>query len=462
MGLLRPGQLAREPDLTLNLGLRWDPFFPYWDREGRVVCFAPGQKSSRYPNAPVGVIYGGENHDPGCPKAGTNSEWGNFAPRVGFAYRLTADGKTPSAAARVTTYTPPQASIYNPFANIAPFAPTYSYNDVDFTDPFGSVGIANPFPAQYGPKTPGPEAVFTVPSDLRATFPPGYHIPQLLEWNLMVERQLFRDWLARVGYFGNKGTHFYGNGSGPDRPANAAIYVPGNSTLANIQQRRPYQNFTNVGHHRVRQQHALQFASVEHREAFWSRAVDCHELYVGKAHRRCRLDESVQQGFRLRVADDDVTHVFHFANVYQFPTTRLRGAAGRLVNGWSFNSLVTWQGGFPMTVTSGIDNAFAGSTGNGNRADLRRGQGRSRQLRKISRGNDPAVLQHLGLRDQCAGNLRQLRAQHSTRTAIFQHGFFGAERHARDREGDGAVPVGVFQRLQQRELQQPEHNQDLV
>ena len=46
--------------LTLNLGVRWDPFFPYWDREGRVVCFAPGQKSTRYPNAPVGLIYGGE------------------------------------------------------------------------------------------------------------------------------------------------------------------------------------------------------------------------------------------------------------------------------------------------------------------------------------------------------------------------------------------------------------------
>jgi len=80
--------------LTLNLGVRWDPFFPYWDREGRVVCFAPGQKSVRYPNAPEGVIYGGENHDPGCPKAGTNNEWLNIAPRVGFAYRLTSDSKT--------------------------------------------------------------------------------------------------------------------------------------------------------------------------------------------------------------------------------------------------------------------------------------------------------------------------------------------------------------------------------
>src|SRR4029079_6816738 len=81
-------------NLTLNLGVRWDPFLPYWDREGRVVCFAPGQQSQRYPTAPLGVLYGGPNHDPGCPKAGTDSSWGNVGPRIGFAYRLTQDGKT--------------------------------------------------------------------------------------------------------------------------------------------------------------------------------------------------------------------------------------------------------------------------------------------------------------------------------------------------------------------------------
>ncbi len=359
---------------TLNLGVRWDPFLPYWDREGRVVCFAPGQQSVRYPNAPVGVIYGGENHDPGCPKAGTNSEWLNFAPRLGFAYRITADGKTALRGGAGYYLTPPQASIYNPFANIAPFAPTYSYNDVDFTDPFGSVGVANPFPGQYGPKTPGKEAVFTVPSDLRASFPSGYHIPQLLEWNLMIERQLFKDWLARIGYFGNKGTHFYGNGSGPDRPLNAAIYVPGNSTLANLQQRRPYQNFSNVGiidsgnntHY-----NSLQLSA----EKRFGRGLSVVTNYTWAK----RMDDvgwtnPFSRRFDYAVADDDVTHVFHLANVYQFPATHFRGPVGKVVNGWSVNSLTTWQGGFPLTITSGIDNAFAGSTGNGNRADYTGGK----------------------------------------------------------------------------------------
>ena len=50
------------PKLTLNLGLRWEPWFPYTELFNRVPCFAAGQKSVVYTNAPVGIIYGG---DPG-------------------------------------------------------------------------------------------------------------------------------------------------------------------------------------------------------------------------------------------------------------------------------------------------------------------------------------------------------------------------------------------------------------
>ena len=91
------------------------------------------------------------------------SSCGNMAPRVGFAYRLTQDGKTSLRGGIGYSYSPPQASIYNPYTNIAPFAPTFTLNGVDFADPFGSQGIVNPFPDQYGPKVRGPEATFTLP-----------------------------------------------------------------------------------------------------------------------------------------------------------------------------------------------------------------------------------------------------------------------------------------------------------
>jgi hypothetical protein len=219
------------------------------------------------------------------------------------------------------------------------------------------------------------QALFTVPTDLRASFSRGYKIPLLQQWNLMVERQLFSDWMVRVGYFGNKGTHFYGNGAGPDRPINAAIYIPGQSTLANIQQRRPYQNFTNVGiidsgnntHY-----NSLQL-STEKRFA--------HGLSVVANYTWAKRIDDVgwtnpfNRSFDRGIGDDDVKHVFHFTEVYQLPNIRSGGSVVRhLVNGWSVNSIVSWQGGFPMSVSAGRDNALVGSTGNGNRADFLGGQ----------------------------------------------------------------------------------------
>ena len=104
--------------LTLNLGVRWDPYFPYYDREGRVVCFEPGAKSQRYPNAPAGMLYGGKDHDPGCPVGGSDANVWNIAPRAGFAYRLTEDGKTSLRGGYGHFYTPIQASAFNPFTEV--------------------------------------------------------------------------------------------------------------------------------------------------------------------------------------------------------------------------------------------------------------------------------------------------------------------------------------------------------
>jgi hypothetical protein len=116
------------PRLTLNLGVRWDPYLPYYDREGRVLCFQPGttQRSQRYPNAPLGFLYGGSSPDRGCPVGGSDSNWWNIGLRVGLAYRLTEDGKTSLRTGIGAYFTPIQTSNMNPFANVAPFAGTFT------------------------------------------------------------------------------------------------------------------------------------------------------------------------------------------------------------------------------------------------------------------------------------------------------------------------------------------------
>jgi hypothetical protein len=342
--------------LALNLGLRWDPYIPYYDREGRVLCFQPGttQRSKRYPNAPLGFLYGGSNHDPGCPVGGSKSTWWNLEPRVGLAYRLTQDGKTSLRLGSGFYYTPIQSSNYNPFTNVAPFAGTFTLTDVAFEDPYGSKGMANPFPANFGPDVPGPEFVFAPINDVRAYFAPDYQIPQLLTWSVRLERQLGKDWVASVAYLGNKGTYLQ-----LGIAENPAIFGPG-ATVGNTQQRRVYPNFGPVSRNDGAgnsSYHSLQW-NLEKRlgrgfsiltNYTWSKAID--DLSTANPFNR-----AVSRG----LSGEDIPHNFKFSNLWDLPKLPVNQVAGKLLNGWQLNSILVWQSGFPFSVASGQDNSFSG------------------------------------------------------------------------------------------------------
>src|SRR5689334_6288704 len=66
--------------LTLNLGVRWDPFLPWTDPlAGQVGGYIPGATSQRFPKAPAGMIFAG---DPGYPDGGVFNNLANLAPRL--------------------------------------------------------------------------------------------------------------------------------------------------------------------------------------------------------------------------------------------------------------------------------------------------------------------------------------------------------------------------------------------
>jgi outer membrane receptor for monomeric catechols len=76
------------PRLTLNYGLRWQPYFPMHNLDGTSVHFdenalKKGIKSTRFDNSPPGLFFDG---DPGFPNGtGMYTHWNNFAPRAGLA-----------------------------------------------------------------------------------------------------------------------------------------------------------------------------------------------------------------------------------------------------------------------------------------------------------------------------------------------------------------------------------------
>ena len=346
--------------LTLNLGLRWDPFWPYTEIHNRMNCYVPGAQSQRYPNAPTGIIFGG---DPGCPTGkGMFSNVYNFAPRLGFAYSL--DQSTVVRGGAGIYYTIPQTSFANGITSDAPFSPTFQFTDVSLQNPYASAGVVNPFPGDFGGAVPGSSATFTLPIYISNTFQRNFHLSTLATWNVSVERDFRNIWLFSLSYVGNVGYDLSSNQEGVQN-LNPAIYIPGQSTEANTQQRRINPNFstvyeTNSGYHSA--YHALQ-VNLQRRLSrglsilanyTWSHQLD--DFPPENNLNTNPFDRHFDWGNSL----DNVPNIFHLSGIWQIPHPNWTGSAARLVNGWELTSIVTWQNGFPFTLYSGVDNSFSG------------------------------------------------------------------------------------------------------
>lgn len=351
------------PKLKLEVGLRWDPYFPYTEQKGRVVCYVPGASSTsvRFPNAPHGMLFGG---DPGCPKGGSLTDALNFGPRLGFAYDL--GHHTVLRGGGGIFYSPIGNHDSNGMVDTAPFSPQFNYTGVvNFANPYSSIGIPNPFPAQYAANAPAQNAQFTLPVSIYGTLQHNWHMPELATWNLNLEHQFGQSWVARISYAGNKGTYLASGVLGFNEQ-NPAIYQPGNSTEANTQQRRINPVFGSVG-----------LFSSDNNSHYNSLRLNLEKRFskgftilANYTHSRV-LDDLSPNGSNGRtdpfnrrldygVSNDDVPNVINFSGVWQIPNAPLHGLANKLVNGWELTAIANWRSGFPYSVFSNQDNSFSG------------------------------------------------------------------------------------------------------
>lgn len=359
------------PAFTLSTGFRWDPFIPYKDSRGRVACFVPGSQSVRFPNAPTGMIFGGSHHDRGCPESSIFDNLSNFGPRVGFAWRLTNDGKTSVRGGAGYYYEPPNTVAFEDVVGVPPFAPIISLTAANLTDPYGSAGITNPFPAQFGPTNPGSDATFPQNISFTQIFDRHFRLPQVLTWNLTLERGFGANWLLRGAYLGNKASHLSGTG---DQEAgllqmNPAIYIPGQSTEANTQQRRMYPSFgfVNAINSGVNSSYNAMQLTAERRmdkglsilaSFTWSHALNSfgpngQPGYAGT--NSCSCGRSFDYGPDA----GDISKAIKLSGTYSLPRVGWKGIGDRVMNGWSLTGTASWHTGFPFTIFSDYDNSFS-------------------------------------------------------------------------------------------------------
>ncbi len=346
------------PKLTLTLGLRWDPMFPFHDELGRTQCFVPGAQSTRFPNAPAGYLNDG---DPGCPEGGFNSYWQQIAPRFGFAWRAPGN-KTVVRGGFGLFWNPQFTVLYNGFVNAAPFSPQVTRFGVRFENPYETA--ANPFPASFAPFMPGPDAEFFTPLGTFGTFSSNFKPSYMETFNLTVEHEAAANLVVRASYIGNLGRRL----SYTD-DLNYARYAPG-ATTGNIQQRRPYGDFGSIlttYAEGTSSYHGLQL-SVERRVAdnlsfevnyTFSKSID--EVSADTTPQNASQTVPMNRRLNRGVSDFDYTHRLVASHVWTLPSLAGQNRLARgVLGGWQFSGITTLRSGGPFSVSSGTDRALSG------------------------------------------------------------------------------------------------------
>lgn len=365
--------------LTLDLGIRWDPFFPWNEVKGRMVTFNPdlyaqGVRSKVFRNSLPGLLFPGFG-DPG-PRDGISSDLNNFAPRFGFAFSPRLDGKTSIRGGGGVFYNsrmPGQQP--SQIVQVTPISAQLTY-----TDPVGPLsnpylGVQSPFPGTFPPAADAP---FPTPVQVSAYSPTGkFPTPVTYNWNLTLDQQLHGNWLLRAAYVGSRSSHLQINLN-----INDSVYIPG-STLGTDARRR----FTNYGNIFLGSQegnssyHALQLSAIK-RFASGPRLFDGLTLLANYTFSKSidDLTSGMQQTnfgpgrnqtlpydlpgrarFDRGPSEFDHTHLLVLSYVWQLPVPASAHRVARAAfGGWQVTGIMNIQTGGPLTLLSGSDRSGSG------------------------------------------------------------------------------------------------------
>ncbi|HEX9366056.1 MAG TPA: carboxypeptidase-like regulatory domain-containing protein, partial [Vicinamibacterales bacterium] len=229
--------------LTMNYGIRWEPYFAAKDANGFTTAFSranfdKGIRSVVYPNAPLGLMFAG---DPGFPNNGSNNHnnYKQFAPRVGIVWDPKGDNVQTIRAGIGHYYDSPKLWQYAHHMLNAPFGntvnaiaattcgvPNRNGCPINFADPWATTPGGDPLATYFhqGEAVKLPAKNVTFPTQgVYVSMPVNVTPMQVTQWNVTYQRQFLTRMMFDVTYMGNQTTHIW---SGYEE--NPAIYIPGN------------------------------------------------------------------------------------------------------------------------------------------------------------------------------------------------------------------------------------------
>jgi hypothetical protein len=362
------------PKLTLDYGLRYEPFIPFDQKGGRHTTWSPGVQSTVVPDAPQGILFPG---DPGLPSRLTNSDLNNFAPRFGAAWDVKGDAGTVVRGGYGIFFQ--QINGETTHAAEAPWRGTTQLRQGRIEDPFGSLGQTEPPPESPGRFGCSPISAFPglacslYPVPIRTVYTdPNLRTSYTQHFSVSLQRQVTRHISAEAAYVGKIGSKLVGHNY-----FNAAPYINSPITgqppsLQNVEQRAPLSpgiisaqsrvlgNFFRSEYHSMQLRVERRFArtfSISGSYALSKNLTDQPENTTG-------LISSIPNPFDIDSLWGpsilERRHVIAASWVWSPEYTIANRVLGALSNGWSITGFTRIQSGSPLVFTMGTDVAQNG------------------------------------------------------------------------------------------------------
>lgn len=374
------------PDLTLNLGVRWE-INPFYDGlHGQTTGFDPADPAGHLiipsnfslqaqPATPTLYPLFQDRiqltNSVGLPDSIRPSDKHNVVPRVGFAWNPNG-GKWVVRAGYGIFFGYPDDNNINNTQNSVPFiasqtvtnsGSTTSAPPLNWNNMFGNTPIvaANPNPGQacsFG------FAANSCSTPNLVSMPPHVHNTYTQEWNLAVQHQVGKALSYEVAYVGNKTNRNELQWAWNDPPAGSA---------ASVQSRRPWQQWGTIT--------LGEFAGAADYNSLQAK-LDTHVWHgatalIAYTYSKCLDNGTYNVGSDVHEVHSNISYwgvcQYNLTNNivvsynYQLPIGRgqpllnnISGWENQILGNWTFSGITTMQSGLPFTVTLNSDTANTG------------------------------------------------------------------------------------------------------
>jgi hypothetical protein len=408
--------------LTLNLGLRVSLFGTYRERYHRAFNFDPARyvagqttvdpttgkvlgltangQAPSVSNLPNGIVQCGVT--PGVPVSCMKGHLFNPAPRVGFAWDPSGNGKTAIRGGYGIFFEHANGNEGNSesLENSPPLATTFQQNNIGGYTSVGSSISTAIFPL----------GVNAIPT--KAIW------PYIQQWHFDIQRELLPNTVAMVSYVGSKGTHLNRqtnlnqlfpvplsqNPYKPGEPINApdptdnnnphddcgtmqtvsGANITGQAAVnlgvaacgANADLFRPFPGYSDIAHlewaassvyHALQAQVRRNARGLELSASYtYSHSIDdSSDRFDGS------FVDSYHPFLNRASSNFDQRHIFTFSYVWDLPFFKNPGLANRVLGGWQYSGIMNFNTGTPFSPVYSSDNAGVGNgLGAGSRPDV--------------------------------------------------------------------------------------------